>query len=38
LGVTTRNTQDECFEDMLNRADQLLYEAKTKGRNRAIAC
>ena len=38
LGVTTRNSEDDSFEDMLNRADQLLYQAKNKGRNRAIAC
>lgn len=38
LGVTSRTAHDACFEDMLNRADQLLYQAKNKGRNRSIAC
>lgn len=38
LGVTSLTDEDAVFEDMLNRADQLLYEAKNKGRNRAIAC
>lgn len=38
LGITTRGQLDEEFDLLLNRADQLLYQAKRSGRNRAIAC
>jgi diguanylate cyclase (GGDEF)-like protein len=37
LGVTCRAKNDSNFDDMLNRADQLLYQAKGAGRNKAVA-
>lgn len=37
LGVTSVATEDASFENMLHRADKLLYEAKTLGRNRSVA-
>lgn len=33
-GVATRRHDDKCFEDILRRADQALYRAKSAGRNR----
>lgn len=33
-GVATRGNGDNCFEDIVRRADQALYRAKAKGRNR----
>lgn len=38
LGVTTMATTDESFENILHRADRLLYRAKNQGRNRSVAC
>lgn len=34
LGVTSHHKADKMFEDMYVRADNALYEAKNKGRNR----
>ncbi len=32
-GVVSRSAEDSCFEQMLSRADVLLYQAKEAGRN-----
>lgn len=37
FGVTTVNTNFSNIDDMLNFADQLLYDAKDQGRNRIVA-
>lgn len=37
LGITTRQSLDDQFERLFNRADRLLYQAKESGRNQAIA-
>lgn len=34
----TRIVEGEAFEACFHRADRLLYEAKTQGRNRVVAC
>ena len=36
-GLTGRHTQDEGWADMFRRADELLYQAKNKGRNQVVA-
>lgn len=36
IGVTEANKQDESFEDILRRADRMMYKAKEAGRNRVI--
>ena len=37
IGVTEANDQDNSFEDILRRADRMMYKAKEAGRNRVIA-
>lgn len=37
IGVTEVNDQDASFEDVLRRADRMMYKAKTSGRNRVVA-
>lgn len=37
IGVTEANEQDTSFEDILRRADRLMYKAKEAGRNRTVA-
>lgn len=37
IGVTEVNDQDASFEDILRRADRMMYKAKTSGRNRVVA-
>src|SRR5215211_1631047 len=37
IGVTEANDQDTSFEDMLRRADRMMYKAKEAGRNRVVA-
>jgi diguanylate cyclase (GGDEF)-like protein len=37
IGVTEANDQDQSFEDILRRADRMMYKAKEAGRNRVIA-
>ncbi len=34
IGITSRSETDGCFEELLNRADTLMYKAKRRGRNR----
>lgn len=36
LGITQYEKTDTCFEPLLSRADQALYEAKDTGRNKSI--
>jgi len=38
IGVTMINEADENFFQILQRADNLLYQAKAQGRNRSVAC
>lgn len=37
IGVTEANDQDQSFEDVLRRADRMMYRAKEAGRNRVVA-
>lgn len=37
IGVTTISPDDNAFDQILQRADNLLYQAKAQGRNRSIA-
>lgn len=37
IGVTQANDQDVSFEDILRRADRMMYKAKEAGRNRVVA-
>ena len=37
IGVTEANDQDKSFEDILRRADRMMYKAKEAGRNRVVA-
>jgi diguanylate cyclase (GGDEF)-like protein len=37
IGVTEASPEDKSFEDILRRADQMLYKAKQTGRNRVVA-
>ena len=36
IGVTEVNEQDQSFEDVLRRADRMMYKAKEAGRNRVV--
>jgi diguanylate cyclase (GGDEF)-like protein len=37
IGVAQANHQDKSFEDLLRRADRMMYKAKEAGRNRVVA-
>jgi diguanylate cyclase (GGDEF)-like protein len=37
IGVAEANSQDKSFEDILRRADRMMYKAKEAGRNRIAA-
>jgi diguanylate cyclase (GGDEF)-like protein len=37
IGVTEAIDQDQSFEDILRRADRVMYKAKEAGRNRVVA-
>ncbi|HSL45956.1 MAG TPA: GGDEF domain-containing protein [Anaerolineales bacterium] len=37
IGVTEVGPQDQSFEDVLRRADRMMYKAKEAGRNRVVA-
>jgi diguanylate cyclase (GGDEF)-like protein len=37
IGVTETNDRDQSFEDILRRADRMMYKAKEAGRNRVMA-
>ena len=37
IGVTQANDQDKSFEDILRRADRMMYKAKEAGRDRVVA-
>ena len=37
IGVTEANGQDKSFEDILRRADRMMYKAKEAGRDRVVA-
>jgi diguanylate cyclase (GGDEF)-like protein len=37
IGVAEVNNQDKSFEDILRRADRMMYKAKEAGRNRVVA-
>jgi diguanylate cyclase (GGDEF)-like protein len=37
IGVAEANEQDQSFEDVLRRADRMMYKAKEAGRNRVVA-
>jgi diguanylate cyclase (GGDEF)-like protein len=37
IGVTEVNAQDQSFEDVLRRADRMMYKAKEAGRNNVVA-
>ena len=37
IGVAEANDQDRSFEDILRRADRMMYKAKEAGRNRVVA-
>jgi diguanylate cyclase (GGDEF)-like protein len=36
IGVAQANEQDTSFEDVLRRADRIMYKAKEAGRNRVM--
>src|SRR5687768_10857602 len=36
IGVAEANEQDQSFEDVLRRADRMMYKAKEAGRNRVV--
>ncbi|WP_019606205.1 diguanylate cyclase [Teredinibacter turnerae] len=38
IGVTQMNEKDAHFDNLLQRADTLLFQAKALGRNRSVAC
>ena len=37
IGVAEANDQDQSFENILRRADRMMYKAKESGRNRVVA-
>lgn len=37
IGIAEANTEDKSFEDILRRADRMMYKAKEAGRNRIAA-
>lgn len=37
IGVAEASSMDKTFEDLLRRADQMLYKAKETGRNRVVS-
>jgi diguanylate cyclase (GGDEF)-like protein len=37
IGVAEANDQDKSFEDLLRRADRMMYKAKEAGRNRVVS-
>lgn len=37
IGATEANIQDQSFEEILRRADRMMYKAKEAGRNRVVA-
>jgi len=37
IGVTEANKEDKTFEDILRRADRMMYKAKESGRNQVVA-
>jgi len=37
IGVAEANGQDQSFEDVIRRADRMMYKAKEAGRNRVVA-
>jgi diguanylate cyclase (GGDEF)-like protein len=37
IGVTEANDRDQSFEDILRRADRMMYKAKEAGRNTVVA-
>jgi diguanylate cyclase (GGDEF)-like protein len=37
IGIAEANTQDQSFDDILRRADRMMYKAKEAGRNRIAA-
>jgi hypothetical protein len=37
IGVAEVNAQDTSFEDILRRADRMMYKAKEAGRNQVAA-
>jgi diguanylate cyclase (GGDEF)-like protein len=36
IGVTEVNERDPSFEEVLRRADRMMYKAKEAGRNRVV--
>jgi diguanylate cyclase (GGDEF)-like protein len=37
IGVAEATERDKTFEDILRRADRMMYKAKEAGRNRVVA-